>query len=291
MIEQLIEQIKKRADAIRREGDYIDQKTGLLHCGVCGEPKQKVVDPHICPPFPVRLECRCERQQSQREKEALDRYQQELRQKELFRGIKSEAFRRFTFSRDDSRHPEISKLCCDYVRSFREMEALSGGLLFYGDVGGGKSFYAGCIANALIKRGVPVLFTGLRDLIDNRQAAKYRGEPPVALKNYRLFVLDDIGTENLNRADLETAFSVVDDIYLLNRPLIVTTNLTLPQLETPSNQEAARLYSRIRERCPKSVFVDNQQYNRIASTKERCRQMDELLLLSRTSNKRAAAKR
>ena len=33
------------------------------------------------------------------------------------------------------------------------------GLLIWGDVGTGKSFFAGCIANALLEKGVPVLMT------------------------------------------------------------------------------------------------------------------------------------
>ncbi len=276
-INNLVEETKKRAAAIRKEGDYINPDTGLLHCGVCKEPKQYIVDTRIRKPFPAALECRCEREQKQKEKGFWERYDKAQRQKELAKGIKSEAFKGFTFDTDDRRNTALSKLCCDYVRNWGEMEKLSGGLLFYGDVGGGKSFYAGCIANALIKREVPVLFTSLRELVDNRQAAKYRGAELINLQEYRLFVLDDIGAEKLNKADLDTAFSVIDDIYLLKRPLIVTTNLTVAQLRTPDNQETARLYSRILERCPEPVFVDNREHNRTTAADEKRKQMEKIL--------------
>lgn len=278
MIYNLIEEIKKRAAAIRKEGDYINPDTGLLFCGVCNEPKQQIIDTHLIKPFPAFRECRCEREQRQKEREASDRYDREQRHKELVKGIKTEAFKGFTFDKDDKRNIAVTKVCCEFVRHFAEAEKISSGILFYGDVGGGKSFYAGCIANALIKRGVPVLFTSLRDLVDNRQAAKYNKDVErIDLKSYRLFVLDDIGAEKLNRADLDTAFSVIDDIYLLQRPLIVTTNLTVAQLRTPDNQETARLYSRILERCPKPVFVDNREHNRTTAADEKRKQIDTIL--------------
>lgn len=277
MINNLIEEIKKRAKAIRKEGDYIDPDTGLLHCGVCHEPKQQIVIPHNHRAFPAVRECRCEREQRQKEKEVLDRYDREQHQKELDKGIKAESFKGFTFDRDDKRNITVSKLCCDYVRHFAEAEQISSGLLFYGDVGGGKSFYAGCIANALIKRGVPVLFTSLRDLVDNRQAAKYKGAELIGLQGYRLFVLDDIGAEKLNRTDLDTAFSVIDDIYNTKKPMIVTTNLTIAQIEKPDNLDIARIYTRIRERSPKSVFVDNSNYNRIKTAEEKRKRINTIL--------------
>jgi DNA replication protein DnaC len=280
VFESLISEINARAAYIQHEGDYQNPESGLLYCGTCNEPKQTVKEiPFLHKTIVANLPCRCEREKDNQEQAALQEYDRQQRQKELDKGIKSEAFKGFTFEKDDRRNIEITKLCCDYVRHFAEMEQISGGLLFYGDVGGGKSFYAGCIANALIKRGIPVLFTSLRELVDNRQAAKYKGAELTELQAYRCFVLDDIGAEKLNRQDLDTAFSVIDDIYLLQRPLIVTTNLTVAQIEKPDTQETARLYSRIRERCPKQVFVDSKGHNRIQAAKVKRQQMDMILQL------------
>ncbi len=278
ILNKLIEEAAKRAECIKKDGDYVTPDTGLLHCGVCNEPKQQIVKPNFRDPFLAFRECRCQREESQKEREELEQYDKEQRQKKLkSKGIKTEAFKSFTFDSDDKRNIEVSKLCCNYIRHWDEMEKVCGGLLFYGDVGGGKSFYAGCIANALIKRDVPVLFTSLRDLVDNRQAAKFKGEELIDLHEYRLFVLDDIGAEKLNRSDIDTAFSVIDDIYLLKKPLIVTTNLTISQLTKPTNQELARIYSRIVERCPKPVYVDNSRYNRTTAAAEKRNRIDDIL--------------
>lgn len=268
--EKISEQQHKR---VVRGDEYKDEASGLIMCGKCKEPLQCRVRGMT---FPVV--CRCEREADEKIKKQLDEYQYLQRQKQLNAGVKADAFKVYTFDRDDKRNIPITKICCDYIRHWREMEQISGGLLFYGDVGGGKTFYAGCIANALIKRSVPVLFTSLRDLVDNRQAAKYKGAELWNLKEYRLFVLDDIGAEKLNRADLDSAFQVIDDIYLLQKPLIVTTNLDLEQLRTPNNQEIARLYSRILERCPKPVFVGNQR-NRLTAADEKQKQLDAILNL------------
>ena len=46
-----------------------------------------------------------------------------------------------------------------YVENWKEAYKNNPGLLLFGDVGTGKSFFAGCIANALLDRDVPVLMT------------------------------------------------------------------------------------------------------------------------------------
>ena len=264
---------ERQAERTAQSGEYKDEVTGLIMCNKCKEPLQCRIRGKL---FPII--CRCEREKDKKIKAQLDEYEHIQQQKQLVSGIKAEAFKAYTFDNDDRRNVSISKLCCDYIRHWQEVEQISGGLLFYGDVGGGKTFYAGCIANALIKRSIPVLFTSLRDLVDNRQAAKYKGAELWDLKEYRLVVIDDIGAEKLNRADLDTAFQVIDDIYLLQKPLIVTTNLDLEQLRTPNNQEIARLYSRILERCPKPIFVDNSKKNRITAADEKQKQIDEILI-------------
>jgi len=58
------------------------------------------------------------------------------------------------------------KLAHNYVDNWEEMKANSSGLLLRGDVSIGKSFFAGCIANALLKKGVPVLMTNFSRILN-----------------------------------------------------------------------------------------------------------------------------
>lgn len=67
----------------------------------------------------------------------------------------------------------------DYVVHWSEMKAKSIGLLLWGDVGTGKSFFAGCIANALLEQGVPVLMTNFSRDSQRPVRAVFRGEEPI----------------------------------------------------------------------------------------------------------------
>ena len=53
-----------------------------------------------------------------------------------------------------------------YVENWKEAYKNNTGLLLFGDVGTGKSFFAGCIANALLDRDVPVLMTNFPTILN-----------------------------------------------------------------------------------------------------------------------------
>lgn len=67
-------------------------------------------------------------------------------------GLQDKALYDYTFARVNGINPEI-KLAHNYVSNWEEMRANASGLLIWGDVGTGKSFFAGCIANALLEKG------------------------------------------------------------------------------------------------------------------------------------------
>ena len=52
------------------------------------------------------------------------------------------------------------------VENWKEAYKNNTGLLLFGDVGTGKSFFAGCIANALLDRDVPVLMTNFPTILN-----------------------------------------------------------------------------------------------------------------------------
>ena len=115
-------------------------------------------------------------------------------------------------------------------------------MLFYGGTGGGKSFYACCIAKALLKSGVRVLVSRLSDLVKNQVN---NDAPIVNLDSFDLVILDDLGVEKAT----QTAYNIVDDIYRKEIPLIVTTNLSPAELKNPDSLEKERIYSRVLEMC------------------------------------------
>ena len=165
-------------------------------------------------------------------------------------GLQDKALQYCTFENDKGFNPEMDRARA-YVERWEEMLESNTGLLLWGDVGTGKTFFAGCIANALIERGVPVLMTNfariLNTLTDLRSEERNRFIDE--MNEYPLLILDDLGIERNSEFALEQVFNVVDSRYRSGQPLIVTTNLTLSELKNPADLAHARIYDRVLERC------------------------------------------
>lgn len=172
---------------------------------------------------------------------------------------------------DKGYNPEMQK-AHDYVVHWSEMKAKSIGLLLWGDVGTGKSFFAGCIANALLEQGVPVLMTNFSRIL-NALSGLYSEEKNQyidSLNQYSLLIIDDLGIERSTEFALEQVFNVIDSRYRSKLPLIVTTNMTLEELKNPQDLTRSRIYDRVLERCV-PLRINNQnirQRNAAESMKE-----------------------
>ena len=274
MYADLIEKISQRAKLVKNDNDYT-KKNGLLYCGTCHEPKQDVKIIPYCgnKNIVVNLQCRCERERDKKIQAELNEYSRKQRIKELvWSGVTSEVYKNMTFANDDRRDIETTKLCCNYIRHFREMQQEGSGILFYGEVGKGKTFYAGCIANALLQRGIPVLFTSLSYLVQNRIEAMNKQTSKIRLSDFACFVLDDVGVENAT----QTAFNIIDEIYVSQKPLIVTTNLTPAQLTSSDSLEKKRIYDRILEMCVVKILISNGK-SRLQLGKEKEQKILEIL--------------
>ena len=137
-----------------------------------------------------------------------------------------------------------------YVTHWEENRRKNIGLLLWGGVGTGKSYLAGCIANALIEQEVPVRMTNfgliLNDLMDRRDG---RNEYIEQLCRSPLLILDDFGMERDTAFALEQMLVLIDSRYRSRKPLIVTTNLSLDEIRQPKDRDHARIYSRVLEMC------------------------------------------
>ena len=112
-----------------------------------------------------------------------------------------------------------------YVDNWDEMKRNHIGCLFWGPVGIGKSYIAGCIANELLKREVTVKMTNFNTIID------------------------DLGVERNSEYALGIIFSVIDRRIRSGRPLIITTNLPLKEIKSETMLDKRRIYDRILEMC------------------------------------------
>lgn len=161
-----------------------------------------------------------------------------------------------------------------YVRNWKEAYRENTGLLLFGDVGTGKSFFAGCIANALIDQDIPVLMTNIPSILNRLTGmfAEDRAAFISALDDYSLLILDGLGVERNTGYALEQMFLVIDSRYRSRKPLIVTTNLKLEEIKNPPDLAHARIYDRIMERCAPVLFSGrNFREEKAAVTKEAAR--------------------
>ena len=250
-------------------GDYTGGD-GLLYCGKCRQPKEAYFaegktlfgrDRHP-------KECDCKR--ADREKrEAADREQKHREEVERLKrkGFTDPAMREWTFENDNGKCPQMDKAHF-YVAHWEDMKAENIGYLLWGKVGAGKSYFAGCIANALMEKEISVCMTNFA-LILNDLAASYkdRNEYIDRLCRFPLLILDDFGMERGTEYALEQVYNVIDSRYRSGKPLIVTTNLSLDELLHPQDTPHARIYDRLLEMCAPIRFTGTNFRRQTAQSK------------------------
>jgi DNA replication protein DnaC len=233
--------------------DYL--KDGLLHCHQCHVPKQVVLQ---FGPIQRKEACLCECGKQKRDNR---KKQWELRERQHYhenlktRGIQDAALRECCFEKSDGSNPANMEIAQIYAETFVENFYDKGsGLLLWGDVGTGKSFVAACIANALIGKGIPVLMTSFTRINNEFFHETDKNQYLETLNYHKLLIIDDLGVEQKNDFAMGNLFTVIDERYKSNKPLIITTNLTLEQMEHPVQLAHRRIYDRILEKCTPMAF-------------------------------------
>ena len=131
-----------------------------------------------------------------------------------------------------------------YVENFDEMYEQSQGMLFWGDVGTGKSYTAAAIANELMERMNPVIMTSFVKLLQDTDNGSYMNR----LNRAKLLIIDDLGAERSSDYTLEKVYDIIDSRYRTGKPVIFTTNLTMQQMKECTDIRYNRIYDRIFER-------------------------------------------
>ena len=250
--------IDRATGDIELAGDeYIEQADGLIHCKKCCGSRQTVV-PRFGGSGYFMLRCLCPCQQkAQEERKAMEEQRERMERikRRKAQGLQDRYLYDYTFANDNGQNPVMEKAHA-YVEHWREAYRDNTGLLLFGDVGTGKSFFAGCIANALLDRDVPVLMTNFPSILNRLTGvfAEDRAAFIASLDDYSLLVIDDLGVERSTEYAMEQMFTVIDSRYRSKKPLIVTTNLKLEEIKNPPDLAHARIYDRILERCAPVLF-------------------------------------
>ena len=249
---------EKVFDAAAETQDYTGGD-GLLYCGSCHTPKERYFPADKAALFrhdrhPAECDCRKARRLEQEAAEQRRKHLQTVEELKR-RGFTDSKMREWTFANDNGKCPQM-ELAHFYAEHWETMREENIGYLLWGKVGTGKSYFAGCIANALMEQEVPVRMTNFSAILNDMTASfEWRNEYIERLCRFSLLIIDDFGMERGTEYGLEQVYNVIDSRYRSGKPLIVTTNLTLDSLQNPQDTAHARIYDRLLEMCAPILFT------------------------------------
>ena len=159
----------------------------------------------------------------------------------------------WTFDKDNGKNP-VMKKARDYIEKWSDALSSNTGLVLWGDVGTGKTFFAACIANALVEQNVSVKMTNFSTILNDLFAESDKNKYLDRLNKHSLLIIDDLGIERGTEYALEQVYNVIDTPYKSGKPLIITTNLTLDELKYPTDIPHKRIYDRVLGMCVPVMF-------------------------------------
>lgn len=231
---------------------------GLLHCSVCGDAVEKII------PFPafdgtnnmvdtkVRVMCTC-RKKEQEEREKREKQMKEMRAIESLRKLslmdeKLIGANLSTFTATDE-NERLLRIIQNYIVNFDRMYEENQGLLLWGPVGTGKSYAAATIANELLERKTSVVMTSFIKILKEVGTFDSDNGKIEKINKAKLLIIDDLGAERGTDYTLERVYDIIDSRYRSNKPIILTTNLTMEQMKDCDDIRYNRIYDRIFEMC------------------------------------------
>ncbi len=230
--------------------DYINPDNGLKYCGKCHTPKEAYFpeDQRYCDMDRHPTLCKCAAEKKAQE----DAERREFERMSRISLLRSEAFHDIpaaSWRFDKATTTEQLDKARTYAECWNDFSKDGIGLLLFGDVGTGKSYVAGCIANALIDQMTTVLFVPMSDVV-NRMQGNFGADRENYMKYLMrpdLLILDDLGAERNTSFGKERVFDVVNRRLLSRKPMIITTNISLATMKAATDLDDKRIYDRILE--------------------------------------------
>lgn len=202
------------------------------------------------PDFGKLISCHCKDDERQR-----------LYAQKLLRMSNLEAFADKTFENFDRSIAGVQRA---YMRAVEYARAPRGWLILFGNYGCGKTHLAAAIANEVLKINVPVLFTVVPDLLDHLRSTfgpsseTAYDERFEMIRNARLLVLDDLGTENTTAWAREKLFQIINHRYNLSLPTVITSNRKPDDIEP---RIASRMFDTTL--CSEVILIEAGDYRRL----------------------------
>ncbi|MCH5271435.1 MAG: ATP-binding protein [Lachnospiraceae bacterium] len=122
-------------------------------------------------------------------------------------------------------------------------------LLFYGEVGTGKTFLSNCIACEMLNQGYSVIYFSASGLFNLLSRYSFdTGNKEMLYKTYEdlyncdLVIIDDLGTELSNSFTNSQFFSFLNERQLRKKSILISTNLSLEEIKA---RYSDRIFSRL----------------------------------------------
>ena len=144
-----------------------------------------------------------------------------------------------------NRMSNIYRYCVDYADNFTPH---SKSLLMIGATGLGKTHLSLAIANAVIRKGMSVVYTTAPDILFKLEkehfSYQYAAQENTynSLLNCDLLVLDDLGSEFSTEFTRTCIYNLFNSRLLAGKPVIISTNMTIDEMiESYSQRFVSRL--------------------------------------------------
>ena len=142
---------------------------------------------------------------------------------------------------------ESMKVVYDICRKFADsFPAFSSHLLLQGKPGLGRTYLSACIAREAAAKGYAVCYESAASAFGVFEAQKFARDPEEAAQadatakrmlDCDLMILDDLGTEMITSVSQSAFYTLLNTRIINRRPMIISTNLTDPELERKYTQQ------------------------------------------------------
>lgn len=214
-------------------------------CSICGQKFRR--EAIICgTKYSFNVMCKCEQEKQDKEKkqqEMLDKLRRIEKLKSL--SLLGERYKNVTFENTQtgvSTSFDVAfNRCKKYCEVYEQVLKNGYGIYLFGDKGVGKTHLTACMANYLISKCVPVLFTNLFEISKsikstfNRESNQTEQDLIQKFSNIEILFFDDLGTEIFTKSSGETwlqslLFDLINKRYNNRKATIFSSNYSLNSL-------------------------------------------------------------